>query len=67
MSGLAPDNNTMNRLIRERDEYRKSYMEYMRPYNKVLEMYMEQLRVNHRMERNNQPHKCAMVVQFKTQ
>lgn len=54
----------VEQLRKERDEYRKAYLNYLGLYNRVLDMYAEQLREIQSLRASLEP-KQHLVVQFK--
>lgn len=54
----------VEQLRRERDEYRKAYLNYLGLYNRVIELYADQLRGTQQL-RASQKSKQHLVVQFK--
>ena len=54
----------VEQLRRERDEYRKAYLDYLGLYNRVIELYADQLRETQSLRASQKP-KQHLVVQFK--
>lgn len=54
----------VEQLRRERDEYRKAYLNYLGLYNRVIELYADQLRETQSLRASQKP-KQHLVVQFK--
>ena len=54
----------VEQLIRERDEYSKAYLNYLGLYNRVIELYADQLRETQSLRASQKP-KQHLVVQFK--
>ena len=54
----------VEQLIRERDEYRKAYLNYLGLYNRVIELYVDQLRETQSLSASQKP-KQHLVVQFR--
>lgn len=54
----------VEQLIRERDEYRKAYLNYLGLYNRVIELYVDQLRETQSLRASQKP-KQHLVVQFR--
>ena len=54
----------VEQLRRERDEYRKAYLNYLGLYNRVIELYTEQFREIQSLRASQKP-KQHLVVQFK--
>lgn len=54
----------VEQLIRERDEYRKAYLNYLGLYNRVIELYADQLRETQSLRASQKP-KQHLVVQFR--
>lgn len=54
----------VEQLRKERDEYRKAYLDYRGLYNRVLELYANQLRETQSLRASQKP-KQHLVVQFK--
>lgn len=58
----------VEQLRKERDEYRKAYLEYLEYlglYNRVLELYAGELRKNTATTNSNPRVKHCLAVQFK--
>lgn len=55
----------VEQLRKERDEYRKAYLEYLGLYNRVLELYAGELRKNTATTNSNPGVKHCLAVQFK--
>lgn len=54
----------VEQLRKERDEYRKAYLDYYGLYNRVIELYAEQSREIQSLRVSQEP-KRHLVVQFK--
>lgn len=54
----------VEQLRRERDEYRKAYLNYLGLYNRVIELYADQLRETQSLRASQKP-KQHLVVQFR--
>lgn len=55
----------VEQLRKERDEYRKAYLERLELYNVILKMYAELREENTELKRTVQPKMRHLVVQFK--
>ena len=54
----------VEQLRKERDEYRKAYLNYLGLYNRVIELYADQLRETQSLRASQKP-KQHLVVQFR--
>lgn len=54
----------VEQLRKERDEYRKAYLERLNLYNTLLKMYAEAIEENTKLNEASRPKNC-LVVQFK--